>query len=51
MPCGVADSRYGVTSLVDLGHPAGLTDVDIALRSAFEEIFGPVAASLPNEVA
>ena len=51
VPCGVADSRYGVTSLVDLGHPAGLTDVDIALRSAFEEIFGPVAASLPNEVA
>jgi lipoyl(octanoyl) transferase len=41
VPCGVADPRYGVTSLVDLGHPVGLTDVDIALRSAFEEIFGP----------
>src|SRR6201994_2610164 len=45
VPCGVADPRFGVTSLVDLGHPAGLTDVDIALRSAFEEIFGPAAPS------
>ncbi len=51
VPCGVADARYGVTSLVDLGHPVGLTDVDIALRGSFEEIFGPVAASLPREVA
>lgn len=42
VPCGVADPRYGVTSLVDLGYPVGLTDVDIALRSTFEEIFGPV---------
>ena len=44
VPCGVADPRYGVTSLVDLGHPVGLADVDIALRQAFEEIFGPVEA-------
>jgi len=40
VPCGVTDPRYGVTSLVDLGHPVGMTDVDIALRQAFEEIFG-----------
>jgi lipoyl(octanoyl) transferase len=40
VPCGVVDSRYGVTSLVDLGHPVTLPDVDIALRQAFEEIFG-----------
>src|SRR6201982_1197867 len=51
VPCGVADPRYGVTSLVDLGHPAGLTDVDIALRSAFEEIFGPTTAALPEITA
>ncbi len=44
VPCGVADPRYGVTSLVDLGHPVGLTDVDIALRAAFEGIFGPARA-------
>src|SRR6478609_8987059 len=40
VPCGVADTRYGVTSLVDLGHPVTMPDVDIALRQAFEEIFG-----------
>ncbi len=35
VPCGVADPRYGVTSLVDLGHPVTMADVDIALRQAF----------------
>src|SRR5947207_10961915 len=44
VPCGVADARYGVTSLVDLGHPVGLADLDIALRPAFAEVFGPVEA-------
>ena len=51
VPCGVADPRYGVTSLADLGYPVGLTDVDIALRSAFEDIFGPVTAKLPEAAA
>jgi len=40
VPCGVADPRYGVTSLIDLGRPVTMADVDIALRQAFEEIFG-----------
>jgi lipoyl(octanoyl) transferase len=40
VPCGVVDPRYGVTSLADLGHPASLMDVDIALRQAFSEVFG-----------
>jgi lipoyl(octanoyl) transferase len=40
VPCGVADPRYGVTSLVDLGHPVSMSDVDIALRRGFEEVFG-----------
>ncbi len=40
VPCGVADVRYGVTSLVDLGHPVGMVDLDIALRQAFVEVFG-----------
>jgi len=48
VPCGVADPRYGVTSLVDLGHPVTMEDVDIALRQAFEEVFGPVKAHLPE---
>ena len=48
VPCGVVDPRYGVTSLVDLGHPVTMADVDVALRQAFAEVFGPVAASLPE---
>lgn len=39
-PCGIADPRYGVTSLVDLGRPVGMDEADSALRSAFERVFG-----------
>src|SRR6202041_1547374 len=46
VPCGVVDPRYGVTSLADLGHPVAMTDVDIALRQAFEEVFGATEARL-----
>jgi lipoyl(octanoyl) transferase len=42
MPCGVAVPRYGVTSLADLGHPATMADLDLALRQAFGEVFGPI---------
>ncbi|MBN9039719.1 MAG: lipoate-protein ligase B [Rhizobiales bacterium 62-47] len=49
VPCGIVDPRYGVTSLVDLGHPAAMTDVDVALRQAFEEIFGPSKLLLPEK--
>jgi lipoyl(octanoyl) transferase len=48
VPCGVADPRYGVTSLADLGHPVAMTDVDIALRQAFTDVFGPVQAPPPE---
>ena len=48
VPCGVADPRYGVTSLVDLGLPVTLADVDIALRQAFEEVFGSAGLRLPE---
>jgi lipoyl(octanoyl) transferase len=48
VPCGVADPRYGVTSLVDLGHPVTSADVDIALRQAFEDVFGAVKPRLPE---
>jgi lipoyl(octanoyl) transferase len=51
VPCGVADARYGVTSLVDLGLPVGLAEIDIALRQAFEEVFGPLKARLPDAAA
>src|SRR5260370_27228414 len=48
VPCGVADPRYGVTSLADLGHILTMSDVDIALPQAFTEVFGPVTARLPE---
>jgi lipoyl(octanoyl) transferase len=40
VPCGVADPRYGVTSLADLGHAVAMAEVDRALRRAFEGLFG-----------
>ena len=40
-PCGIADAHLGVTSLADLGHVVSLAEVDAALRSAFEAVFGP----------
>ncbi|CUW87055.1 lipoyl(octanoyl) transferase LipB [Rhizobium pusense] len=39
VPCGI--SAYGVTSLVDLGLPVMIGDIDVLLREAFEEVFGP----------
>ncbi|WP_417451861.1 lipoyl(octanoyl) transferase LipB [Kordiimonas sp.] len=38
VPCGI--SEHGVTSLEDLGLPATMDDVDVALRQAFEDVFG-----------
>lgn len=46
VPCGIA--QHGVTSLVDLGHPATLADADTALRGAFDEVFGPGSAMGPR---
>jgi lipoyl(octanoyl) transferase len=39
VPCGI--QGHGVTSLADLGLTATITDVDLALRAAFEDVFGP----------
>lgn len=39
VPCGV--TQHGVTSLADLGVRASMSDVDRALRAAFERRFGP----------
>ena len=38
VPCGVR--AHGVTSLVDLGLPVSMPEVDMQLRAAFEAIFG-----------
>jgi lipoyl(octanoyl) transferase len=43
VPCGIDDARYGVTSLLDLGRPASLAEVDMALQREFEPLFGPTA--------
>ena len=40
VPCGITSDRYGVTSLAKLGVPAGMRDLDAALRESFEAIFG-----------
>ena len=40
VPCGVEEARFGVTSLVDLGHPVTMHDVDVALKKSFADIFG-----------
>jgi lipoyl(octanoyl) transferase len=39
VPCGIADPRYGVTSLADLGLRVGMADADAALRAAFAGAF------------
>lgn len=39
VPCGI--EGHGVTSLVDLGLPVTMDDLDIALKHNFHEIFGP----------
>jgi lipoyl(octanoyl) transferase len=38
VPCGIAG--HGVTSLVDLGLPVTLADLDAALAETFVEVFG-----------
>ncbi|MGV3552553.1 lipoyl(octanoyl) transferase LipB [Rhizobium sp.] len=45
VPCGIAG--YGVTSLVDLGLPVAIADVDPLIRQNFERVFGDTS----NEVA
>ena len=37
VPCGI--TGHGVTSLVDLGVPASMSDFDIALKEAFDDVF------------
>ena len=40
VPCGIAQAHYGVTSLVDLGLPVTMPEVDSILRREFEGVFG-----------
>ena len=43
VPCGIAQAHYGVTSLVDLGLPVTMPEVDSILRREFEGVFGATA--------
>jgi lipoyl(octanoyl) transferase len=40
VPCGISQSHFGVTSLVDLGIPVGMAEVDSVLRQQFKVRFG-----------
>lgn len=42
VPCGIRE--HGVTSLVDLGLPVTMADLDVALKQTFEQRFGKVTA-------
>ena len=37
VPCGISD--HGVTSLVDLGLPVTIADLDAALKHCFGRVF------------
>jgi len=39
VPCGIADPKLGVTSLVDLGLPVTMEDLDNALMATFDGAF------------
>ncbi len=43
VPCGIRG--YGVTSLVDLGLPVTMADLDLALAEAFDAVFGGAAGA------
>ncbi len=45
VPCGI--SGHGVTSLVDLGLPVTMDDLDIALRDQFTVVFGDAPVDAP----
>jgi lipoyl(octanoyl) transferase len=45
VPCGVADARYGVTSLADLGVNATMAEVDAVMRREFDVLFGKTQSS------
>jgi len=46
VPCGIAPEAtgHGVTSLMKLGITASMAEVDIALRTTFDQVFGAAAA-------
>jgi lipoyl(octanoyl) transferase len=49
VPCGI--TGHGVTSLADLGVPAGMAETDVILRRAFSAVFGPTTDARPPSSA
>jgi lipoyl(octanoyl) transferase len=45
VPCGIAEQHFGVTSLVDLGLPVTMPEVDSVLRAEFEAQFGETVST------
>jgi lipoyl(octanoyl) transferase len=45
VPCGIRD--HGVTSLVDLGLPVAMTDLDVVLKRTFATVLGDAARAAP----
>jgi lipoyl(octanoyl) transferase len=41
VPCGIADARFGTTSLADLGIHVQMAEVDAALKAGFGSVFRP----------
>jgi len=46
VPCGITE--HGVTSLVDLGYPVTMPEVDAVMRAQCEEIFGATLSVQAN---
>ena len=40
VPCGISEQCFGVTSLVEMGLPVTMPEVDSILRREFETVFG-----------
>ena len=46
-PCGISEPGLGVTSLEDLGQLIPMHEVDVAMKAAFEKVFGQVQRADP----
>jgi lipoyl(octanoyl) transferase len=45
VPCGIGAEKGGITSLSAIGIKVSMADVDAALKSAYEDVFGPLSGS------
>ena len=48
VPCGI--TGHGVTSLIEQGQNVSVSDVDTAIRLAFEHRFGPTVSTEPSQI-